>query len=97
MLVVFFIVRALWQTRRRFMQTRPDIVHLATALLLGIFGYFGTALFLHLSYQRYYWFLMALAAAAIRIFDLEAAASAPQGKNVIKGDQSAESEAIPHK
>jgi hypothetical protein len=97
MLVVFFIVRALWQTRRRFMQTRPDIVHLATALLLGIFGYFGTALFLHLSYQRYYWFLMALAAAAIRIFDLEAAASAPQGKNVIKGEQSAESEAIPHK
>jgi hypothetical protein len=43
--------------------------------LLGIFGYFGTAMFLHLSYQRYYWFLMALAGAALLIFEKEAAKS----------------------
>ncbi len=71
MLVVFFTVRALWRARRRFMSTRPDLVHIATALLLGIFNYFGTAMFLHLSYQRYYWFLMGLAGAALLIFDKE--------------------------
>ena len=71
MLVVFFTARGLWHARRRFMQTRPDLVHIATALLLGIFNYFGTAAFLHLSYQRYYWFLMALAAAALLIFEKE--------------------------
>jgi len=71
MLVVFFTVRGLWHARRRFAQTRPDLAHIATALLLGIFNYFGTATFLHLSYQRYYWFLMALAAAALLIFEKE--------------------------
>lgn len=72
MLVVFFTARGLWRARRRFAPTRPDFVHIATALLLGIFNYFGTALFLHLSYQRYYWFLMALAASALFIFEKEA-------------------------
>jgi len=73
MVVVFVVVRRLWQARRRFAQTRPELAHLATGLILGIFNYFGTALFLHLSYQRYYWFLMALAGAALLIFEKEAA------------------------
>ena len=72
MVVVFVVVRRLWQARRRFAQTRPELAHLATGLILGIFNYFGTALFLHLSYQRYYWFLMALAGAALLIFEKEA-------------------------
>jgi O-antigen ligase len=75
MLVALFTVRGLWLARRRFMPARADLVHIATALLLGIFGYFGTAMFLHLSYQRYYWFLMALAGAALLIFEKEAAKS----------------------
>ena len=75
MTVVVVVVRRLWQARRRFAQTRPELSHLATGLILGIFNYFGTALFLHLSYQRYYWFLMALAGAALLIFEKEANAT----------------------
>jgi hypothetical protein len=72
MTVAFVTSRQLWQLRRRLNQARPELAHIATALLLAIFGYFGTAMFLHLSYQRYYWFLMALASAALLIFEKEA-------------------------
>jgi hypothetical protein len=71
------------------------LAHIATAILLGIFGYFGTAMFLHLSYQRYYWFLMALAGAAIRIFNLEIAASQLQEEHVVKHEQAEEKELLP--
>lgn len=74
MTVAFVVTRQLWQARRRFASARPELAHLATAFILGIFNYFGTALFLHLSYQRYYWFLMALAGAALLIFEKESAA-----------------------
>jgi O-antigen ligase len=76
MIIAFTTARRLWQARRRFSQTRPELAHLATAILLGIFGYFGTATFLHLSYQRYYWFLMALAGAALHVFSKETAQDA---------------------
>jgi O-antigen ligase len=78
MAVPLFVAHRLWQMRRRLREIRPDLAHLATAILLGIFGYFGTATFLHLSYQRYYWFLMGLAAAALRVFALEAARGASE-------------------
>jgi O-antigen ligase len=94
MAIPIWVSRRLWQLRRRLREIRPDLAHLATAILLGIFGYFGTATFLHLSYQRYYWFLMALAGVAIRIFDLELTASP---NHVIKHERFAESENIPHK
>lgn len=71
MIVAFVATRQLWQARRRFAATRPELAHLATGFILGIFNYFGTGLFLHLSYQRYYWFLMALAGAALLIFEKE--------------------------
>jgi hypothetical protein len=60
---------------------RPDLAHLATAILLGIFGYFGTATFLHLSYQRYYWFLLGLAGAALQVFSAETAREASVKNN----------------
>lgn len=97
MTIPLFMVRRLWQLRRRLRDIRPDLAHLATAILLGIFGYFGTATFLHLSYQRYYWFLLALAGATIRIFDLELAASPSPENHVIKDERFAEGEKIPHK
>lgn len=81
MAVPVFVVHRLWQMRRRLREIRPDLAHLATAILLGIFGYFGTATFLHLSYQRYYWFLMGLAAAALRLFSLEAARETAEKNN----------------
>jgi O-antigen ligase len=97
MMIPLFIVRQLWQLRRRLRTIRPDLAHLATAILLGIFGYFGTATFLQLSYQRYYWFLIALAGAAIRILGVELAASSPPKNHLLKDERVAEGENIPHK
>jgi len=55
------LARRLWIARRRWLGIRPDYADLATALLLSLIGYFTTAVFLHLSYERYYWFLLAMA------------------------------------
>jgi len=68
----------LWQARRQWLHIRPDLAHLATAFLLSMIAYLGTAMFLHLAYQRYYWFLLALAGAAIRIFRNEPMQEAPE-------------------
>jgi O-antigen ligase len=95
MTVAFVACRQLWQLRRRLNSIRPELAHIATAFLLGIFGYFGTAMFLHLSYQRYYWFLMALAGAAIRIFNLEAEANQSQAKHVVEAKPVVEKELAP--
>jgi putative inorganic carbon (hco3(-)) transporter len=40
---------------------------LAIAFVIAIGGYFASALFLHFSYQRYYWLLLALAGAAVQL------------------------------
>ena len=69
--ILLLIMFRLWRTRRRWIQTRVDRANIATALLLSIFGYLGTAIFLHLSYQRYFWLLVALTTAAIQIFEAE--------------------------
>lgn len=97
MMIPLFIVHRLWQMRRRLRKIRPDLAHLATAILLGLFGYFGTAVFLQLSYQRYYWFILALAGAAIRIFDVELTANPPHERHGAEDEQVAEGEKIPHK
>jgi hypothetical protein len=52
--------------RRTYGRDRTTFV-LASGLLLSILTYLVTAVFLHLSYARYYWFLLALAGAAIQI------------------------------
>jgi putative inorganic carbon (HCO3(-)) transporter len=69
MAIVLLIMYRLWEARRRWFKTDPDSANMATALLLSIIGYLGTAIFLHLSYQRYYWLLLALGGAAIQIFE----------------------------
>jgi putative inorganic carbon (HCO3(-)) transporter len=69
MIIVLLIIYRLWQARRRWIHSQPDIANMASALLISIIGYLGTAIFLHLSYQRYYWLLLALGGAAIQIFE----------------------------
>lgn len=71
-LIVFFsivglILHHLWQARRRWSYGRPDLAQLATAFVFSILAYLGTAVFLHLSYERYYWLLLAVASAALQI------------------------------
>jgi putative inorganic carbon (HCO3(-)) transporter len=43
---------------------RPDLAAMAAAFLLALVAYLSTALFLHLSYVRYFWLMLALAGAA---------------------------------
>ncbi len=54
----------LLRTRRRFAHSRPDAARAATALLGALLVYLTTSLFLHMAYVRYFWLVLALAAAA---------------------------------
>jgi O-antigen ligase len=56
---------------------RPDLAYLAQALVLSLVAYLTSALFLQLSFQRYYWFLIALANAAIWILKRQVRAPSP--------------------
>jgi O-antigen ligase len=49
---------------------------LALAFVIAIAGYFASAIFLHFSYQRYYWLLLALAGAAVQVLDRRTSAPA---------------------
>jgi O-antigen ligase len=52
------------RARRRWLRDRPDIALLATGLSLALLTYLATGLFLHLSYERYFWLMLALGGAA---------------------------------
>jgi hypothetical protein len=54
----------LWRLRRRLAQTHPDLANLAASFFLSVLGYLYTGVFLHLSYERYFWILLAFAAVA---------------------------------
>lgn len=54
----------LGRVRRRWRVRQPEYADMATAFTLAIVAYLASGMFLHLSYERYLWMLMALAAAA---------------------------------
>lgn len=54
----------LWRLRRRLVVKRPELANIAASFFLSVLGYLYTGVFLHLSYERYFWTLMALAAVA---------------------------------
>lgn len=43
---------------------RPDLAATAAGFMLALVGYLASGIFLHLSYARYYWLILALAGAA---------------------------------
>jgi putative inorganic carbon (hco3(-)) transporter len=68
-LVIFVLIavvtaRMLLRARSATRLQRPDLERLATPFLLAIMTYHVTGLFLHLSFGRFYWLLLAVAAAA---------------------------------
>lgn len=65
--MVYLVFRDLVRGRRRCLTAQPDLAHMATAFLLAVVAYLATGLFLHFSYVRYYWIMLALASAAGRI------------------------------
>jgi O-antigen ligase len=60
-------LRDLIRVRRRWLVTRPDMAAMATGLMLAVVTYMTTGLFLHLSYARYFWLILAIAGAAAEI------------------------------
>jgi O-antigen ligase len=65
------------RARRAAMATRPDLAALATGFLLAIVAYLASGVFLHLSYARYFWLMLALAGVAAVV--VRAAVAADEG------------------
>jgi putative inorganic carbon (HCO3(-)) transporter len=61
----------LWRAWRKLRGDRDDLAGLALGFFVAISGYLVSAVFLHLSYQRYYWLLLGLAAAALQVITTE--------------------------
>jgi len=67
-IAIFFVtMRNLMRARRWWLASRPGVAHLATGLFLGLVGYLVSGIALHLSYERYLWFLLAIAGIAAHI------------------------------
>ena len=65
---IFYVTfRELLQVRERWRETDPRFADMVTGILLAILTYLTTGLFLHLSYVRYLWLILALGGAAITI------------------------------
>ena len=64
MIVLLITMRMLLQARRASIDRRPDLERLATPFLLSLMTYAVTGLFLHLSFARFFWLMLAVATAA---------------------------------
>jgi putative inorganic carbon (hco3(-)) transporter len=80
---------ALARVRRRCAEVAPQHAVMASAFFLAVVAYLTTGLFLHLSYERYLWILLALAASAAYIGQQvpipERSASARRGSQINGG------------
>ena len=65
--LVGYLLKRLWQVRNQSRIARPESAAIATALLFSLMAYLLTGVFLHLSFERYFWFLIALSGAALAI------------------------------
>jgi O-antigen ligase len=68
-IIVFLVIcvmtlRMLLRARRRSLVRRPDLEQLTTPFLLALLTYAVTGMFLHLSFARFFWLIMAVATAA---------------------------------
>jgi hypothetical protein len=59
--VLLVTIRENLRARRRWLRVRPEYGHLATGMALAVIAYMFSGITLHLSYERYFWFLLALA------------------------------------
>jgi putative inorganic carbon (HCO3(-)) transporter len=73
------------EARRRSIRRRPDLEMLTTPFALSLLTYYVTGLFLHLSFARFYWLILALAGAAaiitLREMTAEDAREGPTGND----------------
>jgi O-antigen ligase len=90
MAMVIITLLQLRRARVYWLPRNPEYANLATALLLSMLGYLGTAVFLHLSYQRYFWLLLALANAGVYV--LKAVSYQPSAVSFACSDATAQLE-----
>jgi putative inorganic carbon (hco3(-)) transporter len=64
LLIAYSVVRMLLAARRASIVKRPDLERLTTPFLLALMTYYVTGIFLHLSFARFYWLMLAVATAA---------------------------------
>jgi putative inorganic carbon (HCO3(-)) transporter len=62
--VVATMIQLIRARRAALRRGRPDLGAMAAGFLLALIAYMATGLFLHLSYVRYFWLMLALAGAA---------------------------------
>lgn len=65
--IVGLLMRWLWRARLAVAARDAGAADLASAVWLSLLAYLGSGMFLHLSYQRYFWLLLALASAALHV------------------------------
>jgi O-antigen ligase len=70
LLILFIPLRDLAITRKKWMVKRPDLSYMATAFSISLISYMVTGLFLHLSYYRFFYLMLALAVVASTFKDL---------------------------
>lgn len=69
MAIPLMLLMDLRRHRRFFFHRRPELARLAAGFSLALLAYLGTGVFLHLAFERYYWLLVALTAAAVGIMN----------------------------
>jgi O-antigen ligase len=69
MVIPLLLLRDLRAIRLIVMRRRPALARIAAGFSLLILAYLGTGMFLHLAYERYYWFMVGLAAAAAAVLN----------------------------
>ena len=69
LLIVFVTLRNLARNRKRCLQSSPEFANIATGFTLAIVSYLTAGMFLSLAYERYFWLMLALAAATSQIVD----------------------------
>ena len=72
--MVALLFKDLARARRR--SVSREMSELATALAFGLAAYLGTATFLHLSFERYFWLLLAVVSAGLHLIRQAEGASA---------------------
>lgn len=72
--IVFVALRNLALARKHWMYRRPELAYMLTGFMLAIIAYLTTGIFLHFSFMRFYWLILAVATAASYVANAEAAA-----------------------
>lgn len=65
--IIFVVMRGLWKEHQRLARRCPELDYVAIGFFLSLTAYAISAVFAHLSYQRYFWLLVAVSSAAVRI------------------------------